>query len=236
MGNAKSIEDHRKADNGLKKTGITQHWHSYKLLSVITNRMFMNLVWPDPGRFINHSQPIRKWGWEPIKARYFLEDSWKRWPPSKSAWLSLPTDFVYRPKMALVLDSMGPSPCYSYQKLSQPWKAAVVTQQRQWPQQSFCGKYGCGIVSWQRPVGCCVIGFSLECTFETCSDSIFPATRGCSFSDLTAKKAVKSKSSMVTPPRGVGVFWRHCGHGIHHCSLATMLRRLMQVWQKVWPQ
>lgn len=115
-------------------------------------------------------------------------------------------------------------------------KSAVTPQQMHGRQQPQREKGAWGTASWHSPDGCCVIAGSLHEPLVAVSGRDRPATRGCSLSALTARKVARSRSSMVTPPRGVGVFWRHCGQGIQRCSLATASRRLRQVWQNVWPQ
>lgn len=115
-------------------------------------------------------------------------------------------------------------------------KAAVTPQQMHGRQQPRFRNGARGTASWHSPSGCCVTGGSLHKSLVATSCRERAATRGCSLSALTRRKVARSRSSMVTPPRGVGVFWRHCGQGIQRCSLATASRRLRQVWQKVWPQ
>lgn len=116
-------------------------------------------------------------------------------------------------------------------------KAAVTPQHGHSRQQPRRGRSAGGSGSGHGPAGCSVTAGSLPALAGgAAAPGALAAARGCSRSALRARKAARSRSSMVTPPRGVGVLWRHCGHGIQRCSLLTASRRFRHAWQKVWPQ
>lgn len=136
----------------------------------------------------------------------------------------------------------GCSPAASTAPAAQPSKAAVTPQHRQGRQHPRPGSDAGGTTSWHSPRswhspgGCCVTALSLPQPSVGGSGCALAASRGCSRAALTARKVGRSRSSMATPPRGVGVLWRHCGQGTQRCSLATPSRRFRQAWQKLWPQ
>lgn len=175
---------------------------------------------PNPGRM--DSKPQASWSpSQAVSTAPLLLST-----PESGAWCEVPQN-------SLRLHCRSSAACTPCAQLS---KAAVTPQHRHGRQQLRRGNGAGGTMSWHSPTGCWVTTFSLHKALVAESVWDLPATRGCSLSALTARKVARSRSSMATPPRGVGVFWRHCGQGIQRCSLATASRRLRQAWQKVWPQ